>query len=223
MRESRPLIQSVCLSTAQVNWAKLTYLHIQCCARSHFVIFLLSFSQTVAASPLWRQGTFSCHALYFIYFTPLRQTLRLHALLCHVAHAPLVVPRCTRCFSEPLSRMEPLLSTQKTTWQTTNFKLYLTALCYSIIIMMSSLVAYGQRGAQLLSLTFITSRVLDCSFCFVEKGKPRPPSRSQTQHSSQKDPGGEDEKADAERRVLEKKRRGGALENGDEVWLWSCY
>lgn len=78
-------------------------------------------------------------------------------------------------------------------------------------------------GAQLLSLTFITSRVLDCSFCFVEKGKPRPPSRSQTQHSSQKDPGGEDEKADAERRVLEKKRRGGALENGDEVWLWSCY
>lgn len=74
-------------------------------------------------------------------------------------------------------------------------------------------------GAQLLSPTFITGRVLDRSFCFVEKGKPRPPSRSQTQHSSQKDPGGEDEKADAERRVLEKKRRGGALENGDEVGL----
>lgn len=54
-------------------------------------------------------------------------------------------------------------------------------------------------------------------FCFVEKGEPRSAGGSQTQHSSQKDSGREDEEADAERGVLEKKRRGGALEDGDEV------
>lgn len=54
-------------------------------------------------------------------------------------------------------------------------------------------------------------------FIFVEKGEPRSAGGGQAQHPSQKDSGREDEKADAERRVLEKKRGGGALENGDAV------
>lgn len=56
-------------------------------------------------------------------------------------------------------------------------------------------------------------------FWFVEKGEPRAAGRGEAQHPGQEDPGGEDEEADAERGVLEEERRGGALEDGDEVWL----
>lgn len=56
-----------------------------------------------------------------------------------------------------------------------------------------------------------------CFFCFVEKGEPRSAGGGQTQHPSPKDSGREDEKADAERGVLEEKRGGGALEDGDAV------
>lgn len=59
-------------------------------------------------------------------------------------------------------------------------------------------------------------------FFFLEKGEPRSAGGGQTQHTSQKDTGREDEEADAERGVLEKKRGGGALENGNEVWSW-CF
>lgn len=52
---------------------------------------------------------------------------------------------------------------------------------------------------------------------FIEKSKPRSAGGSETKHPSEKDSGGEDEEADAERGVLEKKRGGGALENGDAV------
>lgn len=51
----------------------------------------------------------------------------------------------------------------------------------------------------------------------VEKGEPRPAGGGQAQHPSPKDSGGEDEEADAERGVLEKKGGGGALEDGDAV------
>lgn len=54
-------------------------------------------------------------------------------------------------------------------------------------------------------------------FSDLEKSKPRLTSRSETQYSSKKNSGREDEKTDAERRILEKARRGGTLEDGNEV------
>lgn len=53
--------------------------------------------------------------------------------------------------------------------------------------------------------------------CIVEKGESGSAGGGEAQHPSQKDSGREDEKADAKRGVLEKKRGGGALENGDAV------
>lgn len=52
---------------------------------------------------------------------------------------------------------------------------------------------------------------------FAEKGEPGPAGGGEAQHQSPEDSGGEDEKADAERGVLEKEGGGGALEDGDEV------
>lgn len=51
----------------------------------------------------------------------------------------------------------------------------------------------------------------------TEKSKSRFASRSKAQYSSKKDSRRENEKADAERGVLAKKRRGRTLENGNEV------
>ena len=51
----------------------------------------------------------------------------------------------------------------------------------------------------------------------TEKSKSRLASRSKTQYSSKEDSRGENEETNAERRVLAKKRRGGTLENGNEV------
>lgn len=51
----------------------------------------------------------------------------------------------------------------------------------------------------------------------VEKSEPRSAGGGEAQHPSQKDPGGEDEEADAKRGVLEEERRGGALEDGNAV------
>lgn len=56
---------------------------------------------------------------------------------------------------------------------------------------------------------------------FVEEGEPRSAGGGKTQHPSQEDSGRENEEADAERGVLEKKRGRRALENGNAVWLWS--
>lgn len=54
-------------------------------------------------------------------------------------------------------------------------------------------------------------------FSDLEKSKPRLTSRSKAQYSSKKNSRREDEETDAERRILEKARRGGTLEDGNEV------
>lgn len=53
--------------------------------------------------------------------------------------------------------------------------------------------------------------------CSAEKGESRPAGGGKTEHPGQKDSGGKDEETDAEGRVLEEERGGGALEDGDEV------
>lgn len=53
--------------------------------------------------------------------------------------------------------------------------------------------------------------------CFAEKGESRSAGGGEAKHQSQKDSGRKDEETDAEGRILEKKRGGGAVENGDEV------
>lgn len=63
--------------------------------------------------------------------------------------------------------------------------------------------------------------LLNCFLFFfplqTEKGKPRFTGGSEAKHSSPEDPRGEDAETDAERRILAKARRGGAVEDGDEV------
>lgn len=54
-------------------------------------------------------------------------------------------------------------------------------------------------------------------FFELEKSKPRSTSRSEAQHSSKKNSRRKDEETDAERRILEKTRRGRTLEDGNEV------
>ena len=73
----------------------------------------------------------------------------------------------------------------------------------------------------LISILHPWNEFLHTLFTFVEKGEPRSAGGGQAQHQSQEDSGGEDEKADAERGVLEEKRGRGALEDGDAVWLYS--